>query len=732
MKLIFIVSITMLLGRSSYAQSLKQLKNKAAAAYRIGDYVSALKLYKAVQVKRPKDASVKYKTALCYFYKNDLTSAIPYFEFYVKSDNPDPEAYYYAARSFHLVNKFEKAAYYYKRYLKTLPSNDTRRKEFKRLILQCINGIQLVVLDKKAIVSTLGDQINTSADEFGITFNLRTPNVLYFSSNQKGTEGGRTDANGKEDLVDGTFKSDVFKATLDQGRWTKGQALSKRYNTAMDEAVIAFPDGGYQMLFSRGTSLEQAQVLIDNFDEDTVSVAIPFASKTFKQKDYWEGDHFFFTDSILLFSNSKPSGYGGKDLYYSLQMSNGKWTPARNLGPNINTPHDEVSPFLSKDGRTLYFSSNKPEGMGGLDIYKAVFDDETRLWSTSENMLPPINSSGDDFDFHLAKDGLSAYFSSERAECIGGTDLFSAYFRSYLPEQMMWSQPRSFTDILLVVTESIVDNRPDENINKVTTNKDTTNKEPKEIRETFMLAPIYYENTTGDIVGGQNIIKSLTKLLTKYPNVRVLLTAHADNTGQASNDLFLTVKQAEDLAKDLVKSGAKNESIWIQGCGQNYPIATNQNFDGSPNALGHKMNRRINIKVFNIQNEPIAVNIIEPTVSTVMSRPEYAQYSKRIEGLIYRVEVTETATMYSNSVLQDFAHTLTEKRPNDINVRYLVGIEKKFVDAKNLHQSMLNKGFSGAKVIPYINGTRVDPTEAQTLFKVYPDLGSYLDFIADK
>lgn len=734
MRLLLTVTILIFWTCFGNAQSLAKLKKEAEAAYRAGDYKKALENYKTAQKKRPKDLNLKYKTALCYYQQNDLNSALPYFEFYLKNDNPDPEAYYYAARSFHLVNKFEEAAFYYKRYLKTLPSTDSKRTEFKRLILQCINGMQLVVLDKKAIVSTLGDQINTTADELGITFNPRTPNVLYFSSNQKGTVGGRTNKEGKKDLVDGTFKFDLFEASLEQGRWTKGKALSKRYNTVLDETIIAFPDGGYQILFSRGSVLEQEQVLIDNFDEDTVSIAIPFASKTFKQKGYWEGDHFFFTDSILLFSSSRPDGYGGKDIYYALQMSNGNWSPAQNLGPQINTPADEVSPFLSKDGRTLYFSSNKAEGMGGLDIYKAVFDDQTRIWSASENMLPPINSAGDDFDFNLAKDGLSAYFSSERAECIGGKDLFSAYFRTYLPEQMMKSQPRSFTDVLLIINETIVDNRPDININKVTntTTDSTQNSQPKEIRETFNLAPIYYENTTGNIVGGQNIIKSLTKLLTKYPSTRLLITAHADNTGQPSNDLFLTIKQAEALAKDLVNKGAKNENIWVQGCGQNYPIASNQNFDGSPNVLGHKMNRRINLKVFNIQDEPIAVNVAEPTVSTVMSKPEAKQYAKRLEGLIYRVEITETATMYSNSVLQDFAHTITEKRPNDTNVRYLIGMEKDFTAARSLHKTMLDKGFSGAKIIPYINGIRVANSEAQTLFKVYPDLGNYLDFISDK
>lgn len=731
MRLLLTVTIIIFWTGISQAQSLAKLKKQAETAYKVEDYVRALELYKAAQEKRPKDLNLKYKTALCYYAKNDLNNAIPYFEYYLKDDSPEPEAYYYAARSFHLVNRFEEAAFYYKRYLKTLQSTDSRRKEFKRLILQCINGMQLVVLDKKAIVSTLGDQINTTADESGITFNPRTPNILYFSSNRKGTEGGRTNAKGETDLKDGTFKSDLFEATLEQGRWTKGKALANRYNTVENETIIAFPDGGYQILFSRG--IGQEQVLVDNFDEDTISVAVPFASTTFKQKGYWEGDHFFFTDSILLFSSSRPDGYGGKDIYYSLQMSNGKWTPEQNLGPQINTPEDEVSPFLSKDGRTLYFSSNKAEGMGGLDIYKAVFDDKTRLWSTGENMLPPINSAGDDFDFHLAKDGLSAYFSSERAECIGGKDLFSAYFRTYLPEQMMWSQPRSFTDILLVITESLVDNRPDININKITTAKDSsTSNKPKEIRETFNLAPIYYENTTGDVVGGQNVIKSLVKLLTKYPDTRLVLTAHADNTGQKTNDLFLTVKQAETLAKDLVNKGAKNENIWVQGCGQNYPIATNQNFDGSPNTLGHKMNRRINIRIFNIQDEPIAVTVVEPTVSAVMSKPEAAQYAKRIEGLIYRVEITETATMYSNSILHDFAHTLTEKRPNDTNVRYLVGMETSFAAAKILHQNMLKKGLSGAKIIPYINGIRLASTEAQTLFKIYPDLGSYLDFISDK
>ena len=368
--------------------------------------------------------------------------------------------------------------------------------------------------------------------------------------------------------------------------------------------------------------------------------------------------------------------------------------------------------------------------MGGLDIYKTMFNDSTRSWDAPKNLGMPINSPADDNHFNLDKDGLKAYFCSKRIDGMGGYDLYSAYFRTYRQEHLQKETPRTFVDVLTNIT-SLANNTPTTNtVNKLTPtneNQGTTQEGNKTI---YNISPIYYNAETGKIEGSRNTIKALTRLLTKYPESIVVLSGHADNTTNAINDLYLTVKQSEELAKNLLKDGAQNKQIWIRGCGQNYPLANNENFDGSPNVLGNKMNRRINVNVFNVSHlsNQMQVNIINPEVSSVMRNPSYERYQTKLKGLSYKVQLTETASLFNHNILKELPHAITEKHPDDVNVKYLVGLENSFEAIKKVWDAVVAKGFDRAAIVPYINGVRISEGDAQVLFTEYKDLSNFLEF----
>lgn len=219
-------------------------------------------------------------------------------------------------------------------------------------------------------------------------------------------------------------------------------------------------------------------------------------------------------------------------------------------------------------------------------------------------------------------------------------------------------------------------------------------------------------------------------MLTKHPEATILLSAHSDNSGNKINDLYLTIKQSENLAKQFIEKGANNKQIWIRGCGQNYPIANDQNFDGSPNPIANKMNRRINVDVYNINHlkNQVAINIVEPKVSSVMQNRAYERHQNTLKGLSYKVQVTETATLFNHPIFTQFADATTEKHPKDINVKYMLGLEKSFDKIKRILDQVIQQGFSDAKIIPYVNGVRITEDQAQVLFTEYPDLKHFLEF----
>ncbi len=130
------------------------------------------------------------------------------------------------------------------------------------------------------------------------------------------------------------------------------------------------------------------------------------------------------TKRHYIFSSNRPGGFGGYDLYKATKDTKGDWSNIKNLGPSINTDLDDDGPFIAYDGVTLYFSSKGHKGMGGFDVFKAVFDPKTNKWSDPENMGYPINTPDDDIYFVSSKDGKRQYYSSVREDGMGYTDIY--------------------------------------------------------------------------------------------------------------------------------------------------------------------------------------------------------------------------------------------------------------------------------------------------------------------
>ena len=135
----------------------------------------------------------------------------------------------------------------------------------------------------------------------------------------------------------------------------------------------------------------------------------------------------FPDNNTIFFSSDRPGGYGGKDIYFMKKLSNGKWGTPFNLGPIINTPYNEDAPFVHPLNNTLFFSSEGHKNMGGFDIFKSNFSEEGNF-TEPENLGCPINTSDDDIFFVLNKDGTVGYFSSEREGGFGSQDIYKASF----------------------------------------------------------------------------------------------------------------------------------------------------------------------------------------------------------------------------------------------------------------------------------------------------------------
>ena len=141
--------------------------------------------------------------------------------------------------------------------------------------------------------------------------------------------------------------------------------------------------------------------------------------------DFWESSPAISPDKrALYFSSTRPGGYGGADLYVSYLKPNGRWTEALNMGPTINTAGDEMAPFIHADNQTLYFTSDGLPGYGGSDLFvlKKLSNGQ---WGVPENMGYPINTIENEGSLAVAADGYTAYYASDREDSRGGLDIYS-------------------------------------------------------------------------------------------------------------------------------------------------------------------------------------------------------------------------------------------------------------------------------------------------------------------
>ena len=140
--------------------------------------------------------------------------------------------------------------------------------------------------------------------------------------------------------------------------------------------------------------------------------------------EFWESSPSLSPDKkTLYFSSNRPGGFGGKDLYVSYRGANGKWSKPENMGPQINTKGDELAPFIHADNSTLYFTSDGLPGYGGSDLFIMRRKNATE-WNAPENLGYPINTIENEGSLFITADGIDAYYASDRADSRGGLDLY--------------------------------------------------------------------------------------------------------------------------------------------------------------------------------------------------------------------------------------------------------------------------------------------------------------------
>lgn len=437
---------------------------------------------------------------------------------------------------------------------------------------------------------------------------------------------------------------DIYYASRINDGWSQPRSISPMINSEYNEGAASLSADGRALVFTscdgrRGFGSCDIYISYKQGDQwskpENMGNMINSAS--------WEAQPSLSADGrTIYFVSNRPYGYGGKDIWSATKDKDGQWDMAINLGREINTKKDEISPFIHANGETLYFSSNGLEGLGGLDIYMSEWMDST--WTDPVNLGYPLNDAHDQVSLYISSDGTNGCYTIEKEEkgvfesklyAFDLPDSFrvtheSAYLKGNVTDAKTGKPLGAKIKIYQLNNESYFSKLASDTVNGEYTIVLTEGNQygiyveckgylfadfsfsfdeliefdvqildvqltPIDVGASVVLGNIFYgfdEHTLKRESISQ--LRTVYNFLRANPDVSVEIAGHTDNTGSAQYNLELSEKRAKSVYDFMIFKRIKKKQISYKGYGQANPIAPNDNLENQAK------NRRIEFKISRI------------------------------------------------------------------------------------------------------------------------------------
>jgi outer membrane protein OmpA-like peptidoglycan-associated protein len=427
----------------------------------------------------------------------------------------------------------------------------------------------------------------------------------------------------------------IFKSELKDGQWQQPVSISNEINSPFNEGTCSITTDGKIMVF---TSCEGR----DSFGSCDLYITKKQGDKWSKPENlgpninsnFWDSQPSLSSDgSKLFFASERPGGLGKKDIWMSVQDANGRWTKAVNMGKNINTYQDEVSPFIHANGYSLFFASNGKVGMGNLDLYLTNL--KNMQADSAINLGYPINTSDDELSLFITADGKSAYYSVNKSDKVNlykfsipevlSKKFNKTYFIKGFVLDQKTSKPvqasielvnvktkeklsRFLSDaitgdylatlpgegqyVLYVESDGYLFKSLNFDFSKAYESKTLNIPMVKIEKETVEVLQNIFFDSGSAILREESYLEldKLTELLAKNPKLNVEISGHTDDVGNSQTNQDLSLKRAQSVVKYLETKGLATQRFITKGFGESKPKVKN---DSDEN---RQINRRIEMR----------------------------------------------------------------------------------------------------------------------------------------
>lgn len=653
----------------------RKLMKKADKAFALGEYYKAYEMYERLSEKeggsKQLQAELAFKSARCSDLLNDSKKAESRYVRAIRKKYDDPSVYLLCANQMLKNENYEEALEYF-----TIAKQKTP--EDKR-VDNGLKSLELCALWKDSVTRYKVENIkavNGRGNDFAPAYAWDDFGTVFFTTTR-----GEDDKEQKLDDVSGMPLTNMYEVRIDrQGEWSKPTFIEDTtINVNFDKGASSFSADyktmyftvckqepakklGCQIVSSQRRGTEWAAPVNLRIVDDSISIGHPSLS----------------ADGLeMYFASRMPGGLGGADIWCSRRISpTSTWGRPINAGSAINTPGDELYPFIREDGN-LYFSSDYPVGFGGLDIFRAI-KDEFGTFHVS-NMLPPINSPQDDFGIVFQGHRERGLFSSTRKEGKGGDDVYSFI----LPDLEFFVQGKiqdknsdkgiagakvtvygsdgsvqdaetkpdgSYRIPLQQYTDYIVVGAAEHYLRKktkISTNNLIDNKTFEEnislisVGETVELPNIFYDFGKWTLnEQSKGALIELAELLEDNPNITIELGSHTDMVGDSLANMMLSKRRAQSVIDYLYEQGYDPDRLIAKGYGENVPVIVSEKLAASDTLFkaGMPLDAAYVLSLPQKEQQDKVNQINRRTELRVMTmdympKPEYfVRYRKRVKG----------------------------------------------------------------------------------------------------
>jgi outer membrane protein OmpA-like peptidoglycan-associated protein len=411
---------------------------RAENLFKNGNFSEALRSYLELYKNDSANCNLSYKIGVCYLKVGEQQkNAMRYLkkavaatsENYVQHSRKERRAplvaYKLLADACHLISEFDLAILHYQKFKQVSmgkrKGDAATLEEVDRKLEMCRVGKELMKRPLDIQITNMGENINSSFGDYSPRVSADQCTMI-FTSRRPENVGGKT-------YDGGLYFEDIYisKRKNKNAQWSKAVNIGWPINTVGNEAAVGISADGQEILIYKD-DMGDGNIYSSKLKGDKWSTPVKLNSNI--NSPYWEPCAYLSADgNTLYFVSDRPGGYGGNDIYKSKKNAKGEWGVAVNLGPVINTPQDEYSPFMHPDGKTLYFSSRGHQTMGGYDVFSSrAVPGKENGWLAPVNIGYPINSPGDDAFYSVSPDKQRAYYSSFKVGGLGEKDNYSISF----------------------------------------------------------------------------------------------------------------------------------------------------------------------------------------------------------------------------------------------------------------------------------------------------------------